>query len=371
MQIKLKRITIFLLIILMSLAVVGCDNLVTQIETTEQSTAVQTTIGDTTALTAQEQTTVDTTTQTTTQQTTQTTTNTEYLHIEVTDIQQSEYEMGSEFNHDTITVLFIREDGTNTVLNNTIYTLIGFNSGVAGEQTLTVSYATFSTTFTVTIINTSGGLEITMPYYSGIYGLLGSALLDELHFIINSGFQGVTYGEARYILDETDADPTDPSKLILIYLGTSISNVWDYGVTWNREHVWPQSLLPGSAANDTVNTCSDLQNLKPADPGTNSSRGNRYYANQTVGGLSYCPRDEVKGDVARILLYMITMYDELSLVDTEPNYLEMGLFSVLLDWHELDPVDDFERNRNDIIYSYQYNRNPYIDYPELVDMIWG
>ena len=48
-----------------------------------------------------------------------------------------------------------------------------------------------------------------------------------------------------------------------------------------------------------------------------------------------------------------------------------GVRSTLLEWHELDPVDDFERNRNDVIYSYQGNRNPFIDHPELVDYIWG
>ena len=68
---------------------------------------------------------------------------------------------------------------------------------------------------------------------------------------------------------------------------------------------------------------------------------------------------------------MIVMYDELSLVDTTPSYLEMGLFSVLLEWHESDPVDEFERNRNEIIYDYQGNKNPFIDYPEFVNLIWN
>ena len=68
---------------------------------------------------------------------------------------------------------------------------------------------------------------------------------------------------------------------------------------------------------------------------------------------------------------MITMYDELSLVDHNPSVYQMALFSVLLEWHESDPVDAFERNRNDVLYTYQHNRNPYIDYPEFVDMIWG
>ncbi|MGB1430986.1 MAG: endonuclease, partial [Flavobacteriaceae bacterium] len=54
--------------------------------------------------------------------------------------------------------------------------------------------------------------------------------------------------------------------------------------------------------------------------------------------------------------------------NNEPRH---GVRSTLLEWHQLDPVDDFERNRNDVIYSYQGNRNPFIDHPELVDYIWG
>nr|MDA3931977.1 endonuclease [Mycoplasmatota bacterium] len=151
---------------------------------------------------------------------------------------------------------------------------------------------------------------------------------------------------------------------------TSIDSTWDYGVTWNREHVWPQSLLGESADNNTVNSASDLQNLKPANPSENSSRGNKYFDNVTTSN-SYEPHDDVKGDVARILLYMMVMYEELNLVNTEPTTYEMALLDILLTWHIQDPVDDFELNRNNIIYDYQGNRNPFIDNPEYVELIWG
>ncbi|NOX86957.1 MAG: hypothetical protein GXO86_13510, partial [Chlorobi bacterium] len=94
------------------------------------------------------------------------------------------------------------------------------------------------------------------------------------------------------------------------------------------------------------------------------------------------PRDEVKGDVARMIFYMATRYEgdstepDLEIVDyvntapsNEPLY---GKLTTLLSWHALDPVDDWERNRNDIIYyNYQNNRNPFIDHPEYVNAIWG
>jgi endonuclease I len=118
---------------------------------------------------------------------------------------------------------------------------------------------------------------------------------------------------------------------------------------------------------------ADLHNLKPADPGENSSRSNKYFDNVTTSS-AYEPPDEVKGDIARILFYMVVRYEILSLIDDgnviSSGVYNMGLLQTLLAWHELDPVDDFERNRNDIIYSYQDNRNPFIDYEHFVDLIF-
>ncbi|MBI9008567.1 MAG: endonuclease [Tenericutes bacterium] len=205
-------------------------------------------------------------------------------------------------------------------------------------------------------------------YYDDAEGLTSTALLLALRIIVNDGFNGVSYDDARYILDETDADPDVPGNVILVYSRLSVSGVWDYGATWNREHVWPQSLL-GTSAGGT-NIASDLHNLMAADPDFNSSRGNKYFDNATTT-VAYEPPDEVKGDVARILFYMIVMYDYLNLVDELPVVYEMALLATLLEWHEMDPVDDWEENRNDVIFSYQDNRNPFIDYPHFVEMIFG
>jgi endonuclease I len=203
-----------------------------------------------------------------------------------------------------------------------------------------------------------------MTYYDSAEGLQGTDLEIALNTII-SNYTYVSYDDARYILDESDADPTNPNNVILVYTQDSVSGVWDAGATWNREHVWPQSLL----GEDTIMT-ADLHNLKPADPGENSSRSNKYFDWLTTSS-TYEPPDEVKGDIARILFYMLVMYPTLDLVDTEPNTDEMGLLATLLEWHEFDPVDDFERNRNEVIYSYQDNRNPFIDYEHFAELIFG
>lgn len=217
-----------------------------------------------------------------------------------------------------------------------------------------------TTTFTFKVIS-MGTTVIYTGYYDSITGLTGSALEDSLHTIINTGFVGVTYGDARYILDETDQDPLNPNNLILVYRQTSINSTWDSGATWNREHVYPQSLLGESADNATVNKASDLHGLKPANPSENSSRGNLPFG--TTGG-TYEPPDEVKGDIARIVFYMDVMYEDL-------HISAVGTLSQLLQWNIDDPVDDFERNRNEVIYSYQLNRNPFIDHPELANLIWA
>lgn len=134
--------------------------------------------------------------------------------------------------------------------------------------------------------------------------------------------------------------------------------------------------------------------MKPCDRSVNASRGVKDFDNggnnhdEALSCLtdfdSWEPADFVKGDVARILFYMVVRYDpgynyynetfDLELVDyTTPDNFDpiLGKLSTLLEWHVLDPVDDFEVNRNEVIYSYQQNRNPFIDHPELVDYIWG
>ena len=205
-------------------------------------------------------------------------------------------------------------------------------------------------------------------YYDTAEGKSGTQLETALRTIV-SDYKYVSYDDARYILDETDRDPNNPNNIIILYSLTSVSGVWDEGVTWNREHIWPQSYL----GDDTIMT-ADLHNLKPANPSENSSRGNKYFDNMTTAD-SYEPPAEVKGDIARILFYMAVRYEVLELVDDgsliNSSSYNMGLLATLLSWHYQDPVDDFERNRNEIIFSYQENRNPFIDYPHFAELIYG
>ena len=202
-------------------------------------------------------------------------------------------------------------------------------------------------------------------YYDDAVGLSGDDLLLSLRTIINTDVQRKSYEDAKTILQESDCDPNNEDNVILIYLGTSVPGQWDAGTTWNREHIWPQSRMEGVYRAD-----DDLHNLKPANPSENSSRGNKYFSDVKTTE-TYAPREEVRGDIARILFYMTLMYEELELVNTAPDGNQMALLDVLIEWHNDDQVDDFETNRNDVIYGYQNNRNPFIDYPFFYELIYN
>ena len=131
-------------------------------------------------------------------------------------------------------------------------------------------------------------------------------------------------------------------------------------MTWNREHVWPRSKLPNSISE------ADLHLLRASNPSLNSSRSNFSFVDgegeARIIGSGWYPGDEDRGDIARIVFYVIMMW--------ETNINLIGNLDTFLKWHEEDPVDDFERQRNQVIYAYQRNRNPFIDYPELVSIFY-
>ena len=111
-------------------------------------------------------------------------------------------------------------------------------------------------------------------YYSGATGT-GSVLKGQLTGAMSAGHILRTYGDFRYMSSIIDADPDLAGRILLVYNRASVSGNWDSGRTWNREHVWPQSLQPGSANNSTTGNLGDPHALRPANPSINSSRGNK------------------------------------------------------------------------------------------------
>ncbi len=229
--------------------------------------------------------------------------------------------------------------------------------------------------------------QIPPGYYNAANGLTGDALKTSLHNIIDDHIE-YSYDDLRdFILMDTDEDPDNPNNIILLYTGRSQNkNTFGGGANdWNREHVWAKS--HGDFGNDPP--CgTDAHHIRPTDASVNSARGNKDFDNGGVQhpeatGCYYTeytwePRDEVKGDVARMIFYMSVRYEgdngepDLEVVDwvnTSPDP-EHGKFSTLYEWHQDDPPDDFEINRNNVIYSYQNNRNPFIDHPEYLILIY-
>lgn len=225
-------------------------------------------------------------------------------------------------------------------------------------------------------------------YYYQANDLVGAQLKSQLHVIVNNGFVGINYGDVRVLLETADQTVNDPSKLWNIYDGVLVGAVWDSGVSWQREHVWPNSRLgvDDSVNNTETSIASDAHNLRAISPGVNQSRSNRFYSDgngdaTTTSDGGYYPGDDHRGDVARILFYMATMYNGLTLTNDKDllnnealfyttNGTYMGELSLLLSWHREDPVSEFEIHRNNIIYATQANRNPFIDHPEYVHLIW-
>ena len=242
------------------------------------------------------------------------------------------------------------------------------------------------------ILIISAGLLAQIPdgYYDGTDNLYGEALKSVLNNIIDNHYE-LSYDDLRdFVLKNTDEDPNNSSNIILFYTGRSQSKTTFGGGAdqWNREHVWAKS---HGDFGDSPPCGTDAHHVRPTDASVNSTRGNKdfdnggnaIYDNGYLAGWtdadSWEPRDDVKGDVARIIFYMATRYEgeggELDLeavdtVNTDPNP-EHGKLSTLLEWNQLDPPDEFEQNRNDVIYGYQNNRNPFIDHPEFVNYIWG
>lgn len=218
-------------------------------------------------------------------------------------------------------------------------------------------------------------------YYDSISGS-GAVLKSQLASVMSSGHIQRTYGDFRYSAVITDQDPEYLNNLFLCYTGVSVISAWDSGITWNREHVWPESRQPGTVSNSSKGNLGDPHSLRPCNPSVNSSRSNKPFGGADLTGVNrhngscYFPGDFDKGDIARSLFYSSVRY-KLTLVNGVPSGYNMGDLASLLRWHYLDPPDTFERRRNHTVYSSKYNsyytnnRNAFVDHPEYVWSVFG
>ncbi|MDD2513807.1 MAG: endonuclease [Proteiniphilum sp.] len=246
--------------------------------------------------------------------------------------------------------------------------------------------------------------QIPDGYYARAEGMRGAELKSALFRVIREPAV-LSYTEIWEAFEATDAHKND--KVWDIYSheprGGGATDGFDFrqhrcgsirkeGDCYNREHLFPRSWFRGTSILE-----SDLFHIYPTDGYVNNRRGNLPFGEvgimnwestngskvgqNTFGGYSktvFEPIDEYKGDVARSYFYVVTAYedhlhrwhsDQLG-GDRYPGFSKWSL-DLLLKWHREDPVSLKEVRRNEAIYRLQKNRNPYIDYPELVECVWG
>lgn len=243
---------------------------------------------------------------------------------------------------------------------------------------------------------TYGVVSSTQPngYYNSLDGLSDVDLKQALQNIIANPevVRAQTYADCIDILKAADQNPENSNQVWLVYLEEGRAKL-DFQTTslnmgtWNREHTFPRSRagyysIEEDEIADGINVYwetkadslrhgnSDAHGLRAVDGPENSSRGNQFYGEYngpigTLGGF--------KGDVARGVFYLAVRYNGLEIVNGFPDGVvgQFGDLATLLDWHRNDPPDDFEMNRNNVIYNWQFNRNPFIDQPDLIEYIWG
>ena len=227
------------------------------------------------------------------------------------------------------------------------------------------------TTTTATTEEPIPPVKITVPeefktYYKGFdFTKTGTALYDDLAALTISKHKNILgYGERHKYLYKADASLKKPQNVVLVYTGEERfwkeyeGNKGYSPTTFNTEHIYPQSKIENNAK-------GDLHHLRVCDKSVNSRRGNYPFTegkgNAKLSNKTWYPGDEWKGDVARMVLYLNLRYHE-----PLNNEISTGGVEMLLKWNDEDPVSDFERQRNNVIEKAQGNRNPFIDFPQLV-----
>lgn len=257
--------------------------------------------------------------------------------------------------------------------------------------------------------------QIPTGYYDSATGS-GYMLKTQLKVIISNGHTDQGYGalynaymntdnDSFYendntVLDMYSENPTGADPYNYAHNGRTCGNYNSENDCYNREHIFPQGFF-----NSQTPMRTDIHHVVPSDGYVNGIRGsypfgevsNPNYTSDngskrgpntfdSFSGTVFEPIDEFKGDIARMLLYFATRYeDEVTdnswdahdssvnnpLNGTNDQVYEDWYIRLLYKWHTDDPVSAREVTRNNEAYNFQGNRNPFIDHPEYVNMIWG
>ena len=241
--------------------------------------------------------------------------------------------------------------------------------------------------------------DVPVGYYNTLSGKSGQALKNAIHDLAIQRTVH-SYGSLWTYFPQTDCMPDDPRRVWDMYsdytyyfssrLGNSTSGM-------NKEHALPKSWWGGYNESQGYIAYTDLNHLYPSDADANGAKlhyplgeVSRVQFDNGVtktgtpktgqgGGSSvvFEPDDRYKGDFARTYFYMAAAYQDYQWKYTwmmvNNTWLTLNGWSVelLLRWAREDPVSDKEKARNDAVYRCQNNRNPFIDFPDLIEYIWG
>lgn len=262
--------------------------------------------------------------------------------------------------------------------------------------------------YLLSLIAISALAQAPANYYSTATGT-GATLKTQLKDIITTGHNPGSYGGLWIAYQTTDRDyyyENDGTILDIYSERPAAADPYNFTVgtnqcgsynsesdCYNREHIIPQSLF-----NEASPMVSDIHFIRATDGYVNNIRGSFPFGNVGVTnyisnngskrgssvsagytGTVFEPVDEFKGDVARMIFYFVTRYENQLSTFSSGNMLGNSAYpglqtwelNQLLAWHNLDPVSPAEIGRNNASYTYQGNRNPYIDNPNYVNLVWG
>lgn len=211
-----------------------------------------------------------------------------------------------------------------------------------------------------------------------------------------SAFRDRYYENDNTLLDIYSEKPTGPDSYNFSSTTQQCGNYSNEGDCYNREHTLPQSVWASAYP-----MYSDAHFVLPTDGKVNGVRDNYPYGKVNIAswtstngsklgsnlnsgyssgyiGTVFEPLDEFKGDIARCLLYFATRYEDqisvwnYSMFNGTSNQVFTNTFiNILINWNNLDPVSPYEIAKNNAVYTFQGNRNPYIDHPEYVCRVWA
>ena len=254
----------------------------------------------------------------------------------------------------------------------------------------------------VTLTTWAQGPNNSGTYYQPANGKSGQALKTALYNIIKNP-SVVSYDGLIKAYEKTDTRADGYvrdwySNATNFRHGTDKAGSYsEEGDCYNREHSIPQSWFSKASPMK-----SDIVHVIPTDGYVNNRRSsypfgevgevtyqskNKYSKlgrckTEGYSGIVFEPNDEIKGDIARIYFYMATCYEDKILnwqngtsssviSGTKYQPYSQWTFDMLMRWSKQDPVDNVERDRNNAVYGVQNNRNPFVDYPGLEELIWG